>query len=69
MRRPVDALAENGKLLTHLLTTSNQEMLAHLKTGSSAMVETFPIILESTLERVHLNFSGEAGGEKYFNIV
>ena len=30
--RPVDALAENGKLLTHLLTTSNQEMLAHLKT-------------------------------------
>ena len=30
--RPVDALAENGKLLTDLLTTSNQEMLAHLKT-------------------------------------
>ena len=29
--RPVDALAENGKLPTHLLTTSNQEMLAHLK--------------------------------------
>ena len=29
--RPVDALAENGKLLTHLLTTSNREMLAHLK--------------------------------------
>ena len=30
--RPVDALAANGKLPTHLLTTSNQEMLAHLKT-------------------------------------
>ena len=29
--RPVDALAENGKLPTHLVTTSNQEMLAHLK--------------------------------------
>ena len=29
--RPVDALAENGILPTHLLTTSNQEMLAHLK--------------------------------------
>ena len=29
--RPVDALAEYGKLPTHLLTTSNQEMLAHLK--------------------------------------
>ena len=28
--RPVDALAENGKLPTHLLTTSNQEMPAHL---------------------------------------
>ena len=39
------------------------------KIGSLAIVETFPIIPESTLERVHLNFSGEAGGEKYFNIV
>ena len=29
--RPVDAPAENSKLPTHLLTTSNQEMLAHLK--------------------------------------
>ena len=29
--RPVDALAENGKLPTHLVTTSNQEMLAHLR--------------------------------------
>ena len=29
--RPVDALAEKGELLTHLLTTWNQEMLAHLK--------------------------------------
>ena len=30
-KRPVDAPAENGKWLTQLLTTSNQEMLAHLK--------------------------------------
>ena len=28
--RPVDALAENGKSLTHPLTAWNQEMLAHL---------------------------------------
>ena len=27
--RPVDALAEKGESLTHLLTTWNQEMLAH----------------------------------------
>ena len=32
--RLVDALAENGKSLTHLLTTSNQEMLAHPKIKS-----------------------------------
>ena len=30
--RPVDALAKNGKSLTHPLTAWNQEMLAHLKT-------------------------------------
>ena len=29
--RPVDVLAEKGESLTHLLTTWNQEMLAHLK--------------------------------------
>ena len=29
--RPVDALAEKGESLTHLLTTWNQKMLAHLK--------------------------------------
>ena len=29
--RPVDALAENGKLPTDPLTAWNQEMLAHLK--------------------------------------
>ena len=32
--RPVDALAEKDELLTHLLTTWNQEMLAHLKRDS-----------------------------------
>ena len=33
--RPVDALAENGKSLTHPLTAWNQEMLAHLKVIAS----------------------------------
>ena len=40
--RPVDALAENGKWPTYWLSTSNQEMLAHLKRRikvSTALVE------------------------------
>ena len=43
--RLVDALAENGKSLTHLLTTSNQEMLAQLKTTKITDIKAFRMFL------------------------
>ena len=51
--RPVDALAENGKLPTHLLTTSNQEMLAHLK--STVFRDEKPTLLLEPFDQFRLH--------------